>query len=72
MTELTAGESTCPICGITWRVTPQQDCLMPGCGCFGHDTTAANPARPCGPCGLRHAMNWVKKGYCSNLVKIDP
>lgn len=28
---------------------------MPACGCFGSDSSAANPVRPCEPCGLIHA-----------------
>jgi hypothetical protein len=51
-----AGESTCPMCRVTWLVTPQTDCLVPACGCFGTDTSASNPNRPCEPCGLAHAM----------------
>lgn len=49
-----AGESTCPICGRVWTVTPLDDCLMPSCGCFGSDTSADNPARPCESCGIAH------------------
>jgi hypothetical protein len=54
MAEMNAGESTCPICNRHWLVTPNDDCLLPACGCFGGDTSAANPARPCEACGLKH------------------
>lgn len=54
MTE-TAGESTCPICGRHWTVTPLDDCMMPACGHYGFDTSAANPNRPCEDCGIIHA-----------------
>ena len=55
-----AGTSTCPVCGRMWLVTPLDDCMLPACGCYGHDTSAANPARICEPCGLRHAFNCEK------------
>lgn len=51
-----AGASICPLCGRTWLVTAMADCLMPACGCYGHDTTAGNPSRPCEPCGISHSM----------------
>ncbi len=54
MVEANAGESTCPICGRRWLVTPLDDCLLPFCGCYGDDTSAANPDRPCESCGLAH------------------
>lgn len=60
MSELTAGESTCPVCSMTWTVTPARDCLMPSCGCFGDDFSAANPARPCESCGVSHALRCDK------------
>lgn len=50
------GTSTCPICRRHWWVTPLADCLLPACGCYGHDTGAGNPNRPCHPCGLSHAL----------------
>jgi hypothetical protein len=60
-TALTAGESTCQICGDTWTVTPARDCLVPACGCYGHDTSPANPARPCESCGIRHAVRCLRR-----------
>lgn len=51
-----AGESTCPMCGRIWTVTPRADCLMPACGCYGHDASHRNPARPCQSCGINHAF----------------
>lgn len=57
-----AGESTCPICQRTWLVTPKDDCLMPACGCFGFDTSASNPSRPCETCGLTHQYAHEGKG----------
>ncbi len=59
---LTAGTSTCPICGLTWLVTPAHDCMLPACGCFGQDTSEANPSRPCERCGINHALNCPKLG----------
>lgn len=50
-----AGFSTCPLCQHRWLVTVVEDCFLPRCGCFGFDTSAANPNRPCEPCGLLHA-----------------
>ena len=58
---LNAGYSKCPICGIEWLVTRSNDCLLPSCGCFGHDTSERNKNRPCFSCGLKHAMNCKKK-----------
>ena len=55
-----AGPSKCPICGRRWLVTPRDDCMLPVCGCFGEDTSAENPNRPCEPCGLHHAWNCEK------------
>lgn len=52
-----AGVSKCPICGTEWLVTPYRDCMMPRCGDFGTDSSAANPSRPCEPCGLKHALS---------------
>lgn len=49
-----AGLSTCPVCGRHWRVVPEDDCLLPACGCFGHDPSIGN--RPCEACGLTHAL----------------
>lgn len=62
-----AGMSTCPLCQRRWLVTPAADCLLPACGCFGTDTTASNPHRPCHSCGLSHAL------ACSKTPEIgDP
>lgn len=55
MSEPNAGWSTCPVCDKRWLVTPQMDCLIPACGCFGHDTSEKNNLRPCEPCGMAHA-----------------
>lgn len=52
---LNAGRSTCPICKREWLVTPFDDCMVPACGCYGTDTSAANPHRPCDDCGTSHA-----------------
>lgn len=51
---LHAGVSRCPLCGQVWLVTVYADCFMPACGCYGQDTSADNPNRPCEPCGMRH------------------
>lgn len=51
------GRSTCPQCGRRWWVTPLDDCLVPACGCYGTDTGADNPERPCHRCGLAHATS---------------
>jgi hypothetical protein len=53
----TYGRSTCPVCAISWPVTAYADCVLPACGCFGQDGSAANPARPCLPCGSKHARS---------------
>src|SRR5262249_43831460 len=58
---VTAGESTCPVCKRHWVVTPSDDCLLPACGCFGSDTSPANPTRPCESCGMAHAFNCSKR-----------
>lgn len=50
------GDSTCPICAIQWTVTVGRDCLIPACGCYGYDPGPDNPARPCEPCGINHAL----------------
>jgi len=55
-----AGISTCPICKKTWVVTIERDCMLPVCGCYGHDTGENNPNRPCEWCGISHAMNCSK------------
>lgn len=52
-----AGTSTCPLCGKEWLVTRVEDCMMPACGHYGFDASAANPNRPCEPCGIRHAWS---------------
>lgn len=57
----TAGESTCPVCSRTWTVTPFADCFMPACGCFGFDSSEANPNRPCESCGMSHAWKCEKR-----------
>lgn len=49
------GKSACPICSREWTVTPLDDCLLPICGCYGSDTSADNPYRPCQDCGIKHA-----------------
>ncbi len=54
--QLHAGASTCPLCRRFWLVTPQNDCCVPACGCFGRDTGPDNPARPCNGCGIQHAL----------------
>lgn len=54
---LNAGISKCPICGRTWLVTPYDDCMIPACGCYGKDSSAENPNRPCEKCGMDHARN---------------
>jgi len=51
-----AGYSTCPVCNTVWLVTPERDCFMPGCGCYGDDTSRNNPHRLCYHCGYRHAI----------------
>lgn len=66
MSRINAGMSTCPICHSTWLVTPARDCLVPACGCFGHDVSAANPSRPHYGCGLTHAMR------CEKLKRKEP
>ena len=58
--ELNAGTSTCPICLKFWLVTPQNDCCMPACGCYGSDAGASNTERPCERCGTRHAFTCEK------------
>ena len=60
MSEPNAGMSKCPVCGKEWLVTPGNDCLLPACGCFGSDTSAANPNRICEPCGMHHFANCKK------------
>lgn len=42
------------MCGKHWLVTAAEDCFVPRCGCYGSDSSAANPNRPCEPCGLIH------------------
>lgn len=60
MSDQTAGESTCPVCLLTWTVTMWQDCFLPSCGCYGDDPSDANPSRPCEPCGMRHTRTCDK------------
>lgn len=55
-----ADRSTCPICGRAWKVWLGDDCLLPLCGCFGHDASEANPNRPCEACGTAHAVSCHK------------
>ena len=57
-----AGVSTCPLCRGRWLVTPQQDCILPSCGCFGGDVSANNPNRPHVHCGMIHWANCPKRG----------
>jgi hypothetical protein len=52
---VTYGKSTCPLCKTHWPVTIFADCVLPACGCYGHDASAANPQRPCLQCGTEHA-----------------
>ena len=59
------GPSWCPMCGRRWWVTPRLDCLVPACGCFGSDTSAANTERPCHGCGLAHALRCHRKATAS-------
>jgi hypothetical protein len=54
------GVSVCPICGRQWHVSPVDDCMVPACGCFGHDVFATNPYRPCEYCGVTHARECEK------------
>lgn len=56
------GWSTCPMCQRRWLVTMYEDCMMPACGCYGHDTSEKNPNRPCESCGINHALNCSKLG----------
>lgn len=58
-----AGVSTCPVCGRRWLVTPADDCMLPACGFYGYDASAANPARPCFDCGLKHAWTCPRKTH---------
>ena len=55
-----AGYSTCPMCNRNWKVVMFDDCLLPACGCYGTDTSADNPNRPCESCGIRHALDCLK------------
>ena len=64
---LNAGQSTCPICHKTWLVTPYADCMLPACGCYGDDTSASNPNRPCEACGMAHAFSG-----CTGLTPREP
>lgn len=59
---INAGTSTCPLCQEFWLVTPKRDCFLPACGCYGEDTSAANPDRPCEQCGLSHAFGCPRLG----------
>lgn len=52
--KMNAGFSVCPVCSRHWLVTPADDCLLPACGCFGHDPSHGD--RPCEACGLAHAL----------------
>jgi hypothetical protein len=47
-----AGVSTCPICKRQWTVTPADDCILPECGCYGHEPALGD--RPCEACGTAH------------------
>jgi hypothetical protein len=53
----THGHSTCPLCETRWAVTIYADYVLPACGCYGHDGSPANPARPCHTCGAEHARS---------------
>jgi hypothetical protein len=64
-----AGESTCPMCMRVWLVTEADDCMMPACGCFGSDTSANNPHRPCHACGLAHVSNCER---FARGVRVEP
>ncbi len=55
-----AGMSTCPICHKSWLVTPFADCLMPACGCYGHDVSEKNHSRLCQNCGIQHVLHCDK------------
>jgi hypothetical protein len=57
------GESTCPICGRT--VKAWDGCFLPACGCFGDDSSPANPHRPCERCGMQHVKT------CPNFAGND-
>ena len=57
---INAGYSICPICKRKWLVTMFDDCLLPACGCYGDDTSANNPNRPCESCGIKHALSCEK------------
>jgi hypothetical protein len=47
----------CPICQRVWTPTPFDDCVLPGCGCFG---TELDRDTPCEGCGITHAWNCPK------------
>ena len=55
-----AGYSTCPICMRYWEVVMFDDCCLPACGCYGNDTSANNPLRPCESCGIIHALDCLE------------
>jgi hypothetical protein len=62
--------STCPICKKKWAITPMADCFLPGCGCYGHDTSEKNSARPCWECGLQHAFTCPKMKSINKKKKV--
>lgn len=47
-------QNTCPICGRTFKITPQDDILVPACGCYD---TAPDGELPCEPCGISHVYS---------------
>ena len=59
MTDMRWKENTCPICERTFTVTPSDDYLVPGCGCF--DEVEAGHY-PCESCGLKHYYACLDKG----------
>ena len=65
---MNAGKSTCPVCKKEWIVTPVEDCCLPVCGCFGSDTSASNPNRPCQNCGITHALKCEKTHSTNGLT----
>ena len=60
-----AGMSKCPVCKREWLVTPLDDCMLPACGCYGHDTSENNPNRICHSCGMNHTKTCLKMESCS-------
>lgn len=50
-------EMQCPLCDRIWTPTILDDCLLPGCGCYG---TELDRDTPCEKCGIAHAWNCPK------------